>query len=161
MSQKTDLHRYLCFTLGAEHYAVELLSVIRVIGFPELTPMPQTPPYFLGITNLRGDIIPVIDLAKKMGVTTKLETSKRVVIIAEVEGKQCGFTVDEVSSVLHPTHDQLSDSLPATGGKADQFMKQVIKTKERLVVHLELAKVFGTQDLAHLKSAGSPVVKAA
>ena len=156
MASTGNENRYLCFSLGKELFAVELLSVVRVIGFPDLTPMPQTPPYFLGITNLRGDVLPIIDLSKKMGIHTEIKPEKRAVLIAEVDGSLCGFTVDEVTSVLNPKAEDITEKLPATGSKADQFMRKIIKAKDKLIVQLDLNRVFSSHELPQLKVQPSP-----
>ena len=72
--------RFLCFSLGVEEYAIPLLEVREVIAMPEYTPVPYTPPYFLGIMNLRGQVISVMDLRQKLGVTARGDAETTVII---------------------------------------------------------------------------------
>ncbi len=75
-------NRFLCFSLGNEHYAIPLLTVKEVIAPPETTPVPQTPAYFKGIMNLRGQVISVIDLRTKLGIKP-LQSAENAVIICD------------------------------------------------------------------------------
>lgn len=98
MSQD-EVNRYLNFSLGEEEFAIPLLSVKEVIAVPETTPIPHTPPHFLGIMNLRGQVISVIDLRKKFSINTK-NTEETSVIILDLKNHFLGVVVDSVTSVL-------------------------------------------------------------
>ena len=82
---KTGGERFLCFSLGAEEYAIPLLVVREVIAMPEYTPVPYTPPYFLGIMNLRGQVISVMDLRQKLGLKPRSD-AETTVIICDLNG---------------------------------------------------------------------------
>src|SRR5687767_11797892 len=92
-------NRYICFRLGDEEFAIPLLSVREVIGVPNVTPVPQTPSYFLGIMNLRGLVISVMDLRLKMNIKGK-DSAESTVIILDLGNYNLGVLVDEVISVI-------------------------------------------------------------
>ena len=104
-----DSERYLEFDLGTEHYAIRLLQVKEVIPIPETTPIPKAPSYFLGIMNLRGHIISIVDLRKKLGVPSKENLEEEAVIIADVEGVKMGVIVDSINRVLPVSMKDVSE----------------------------------------------------
>ena len=94
-----ESQRFLCFRLGEEDYAVPLLSVKEVIAMPDTTPIPNTPPHFLGIMNLRGQVISIIDLRTKFGFKSEKST-ENCVIICDFGGISLGVVVSAVENVL-------------------------------------------------------------
>src|SRR5688500_4394511 len=92
-------NRYICFSLGDENFAIPLLAVREVIGVPEVTPIPQTPAYFLGIMNLRGLVISVMDLRTKLGIKPKGGTEETVMIL-DLGNFNLGVLVDQVTQVV-------------------------------------------------------------
>src|SRR4051812_41249332 len=102
-----DQNRFLSFSLGNEEYGVPLLAVKEVIAMPEITPIPYTPSYFLGIMNLRGQVISVMDLRQKLGVKPS-QSSETAVIICDLNSLSIGVVVDSINSVLNPVEAELS-----------------------------------------------------
>lgn len=151
----SDLNRYLAFSLGAEEYACPLLSVKEVIALPEFTPIPQTPPYFLGIMNLRGQVISVLDLRTKFGIkpTTSEETS---VIIIDLENHSLGVVVDSVNSVLAPTAEELSPRPEIEGSKHADSITGVYRKEKSLVLIIDIYKTLSKEDKTAVKSSSTP-----
>ena len=149
-----DNNRFLCFTLGADDFAMPLLSVREVIGFPELTPIPQAPAYFLGMMNLRGQVISVVDLRIKLGVkgTKGAETS---VIIIDLGEHFLGLVVDSVNSVISPTKDEISPPPDLSRTPASEFVTSVYRKENRLVLILDIIRVLSKEDksFAHKQAA--------
>ena len=108
--------RYLSFNLGVEEYAVPLLAVREVIAMPEYTPVPYTPPYFLGIMNLRGQVISIMDLRQKLGVKP-LQQAETTVIICDLGGASIGVVVDSVNTVLSPKAEEICISPPRVSSR--------------------------------------------
>jgi purine-binding chemotaxis protein CheW len=92
--------KFLTFFLAGEEYGIEILSVYEIIGMMPITKVPGTPDYMRGIINLRGKIIPVVDLKRKFGIGTESQTSGTCIIVVHVQGTQVGTIVDRVSEVL-------------------------------------------------------------
>ena len=137
--------RYLCFALGEESYAIPLLSVKEVIAVPEVTPVPQTPNYFLGIMNLRGQIISVLDLRTKFGIEPASENETSV-IICDLQPNCIGVVVDSIDSVLSPTADEISDKPTIQSQRNTDYIQGVFRHKERLILLLDIMKTLDSAD---------------
>jgi purine-binding chemotaxis protein CheW len=141
----TDQDRFLSFSLGKEEYAVPLLSVKEVLALPETTPVPQTPAYFTGIMNLRGQVISVMDLRTKLGIKPQA-SSENVVVICQIGELVVGVTVDSVNSVLSPEATDLSDRPDLGPTKNAQFVSGVYRKGEHLVLLLDVGKALSLED---------------
>ena len=137
--------RFLSFSLGKEEYAIELLSVREVIGMPGITPVPHTPPHFLGIMNLRGQVISVMDLRKKFGFPTTA-TQETAVVILNFHDLSLGVVVDSVNSVLNPDPETLSPKPELQGSPSTEFVTGVYRKDNQLVLLLDIAKALNLDD---------------
>jgi purine-binding chemotaxis protein CheW len=146
--------RYLSFSLGAEEYAVPLLSVKEVIGMPEFTAVPYTPPYFLGIMNLRGQVISVMDLRKKLGITSENppETS---VIICDLDSICIGLVVDSINSVLAPQKEEISAKPEIHSNRNTDYITGVYRNDKKLVLFLDIAGTLNVEDKKALQKAAA------
>lgn len=143
-TSKSD-DRYLCFTLGAEEFGIPLLSVKEVIAMPEFTPLPQSPAHFLGIMNLRGQVISVIDLRTKLGIKPK-ELSETAVIICDLHPNNIGIVVDSIDRVIHPTSDQISEKPQLEEHKKLNYIQGVYREDHRLILLLDIVKTLNADD---------------
>lgn len=152
ISFTTDGHQYLTFTLGAEEYGVEILKVQEIKGYSAITPIPNTPAYVKGVMNLRGSIIPIVDLRAKLAMAEAAYNQFTVIIVVRVGSKTVGLVVDAVSDVLSiPAQD--IQATPDFGAQVDaRFISGMAKAGDRLVVLLDIDKVLG----AELGALGSP-----
>jgi purine-binding chemotaxis protein CheW len=141
--------RYLTFALAEEKFAMPLLNVKEVIAVPEITPIPQTPPYFLGIMNLRGQIITVMDLRVKLGLKAA-RTSETAVVICDLAPYTVGVVVDSVLSVLAAAQDRISPKPELTGNKAE-FIYGVYQSENELTLLLDLPKTLNLADHATMQ----------
>ena len=143
ISFATDGSQYLTFTLGAEEYGVEILKVQEIKGYSAITPIPNTPSYVKGVMNLRGAIIPIVDLRAKLAMSEAAYNQFTVIIVVRVGAKTVGVVVDAVSDVLNiPTKD--IQPTPDFGAQVDaRFISGLAKSGERLVVLLDIDKVLG------------------
>jgi len=143
--------KYLTFTLADEEYGIGLLKVREIIGIMNITPMPQTPPYVKGIINLRGRIIPVVDLRQKFGLEWTAYTNRTCIIVAEVNSRsgtmQIGVVVDFVSEVL-PILAADIDPPPSFGNGVDtQYILGIGKAKGGIKILLDIDQVLAGEDL--------------
>lgn len=149
----TDLQsRFMCFTLSAEKFAIPLLAVREVIAMPELTPVPFTPPHFLGIMNLRGQIISVMDLRKKFKMPSEIG-EETAVIICDIGGTNIGIVVDSVDMVLSQDDVDLSEKPETFRGKDSEYVAGVMSYKDKLIVLMDIAKTLDLKDLEAIKKA--------
>ena len=130
---KSDLTRYLEFHLGTESYAVELLTVKEVITIPELTPIPKSPAHVSGIMNLRGQVITVIDLRKKLGITPSKDDSQCGVIIFDLKEKSLGVMVDSIHKVLTVSPENIKE-IPDGDGVNSNYYLGVLQHESKLTM---------------------------
>lgn len=141
--------RFLVFSLGGEEYAVPLLTVKEVIAVPDLTPLPQTPPHFLGIMNLRGQVISVIDMRIKLGMKPT-STTETVVIICDIGPRGVGIVVDRVDSVFSIQESEIQPRPAFDGKKNSEYLTGVVQQDKRLILLLDIFKALDAQDKAAL-----------
>lgn len=139
--------RYLGFSLGDEEYGIPLLKVREVIGMPEITPVPQSPKHFVGIMNLRGQVISIVDLRTKLSIPPKTGTEVAVVI-CDIGGAYLGVVVDSVNQVYSPAPDQIADRPEIQNSKANQFITGVYRHDKQLVLLLDIARTLDMEDHA-------------
>lgn len=143
----SQIERYIKFKLGKESFAIKLLDIKEVIPVPELTPLPGSPAYYQGIMNLRGQIISIIDLRKKLNVVSEDGPNEEAVIIIELEGVAIGLVVDEIFSVLNIEVDSVKE-VPVIKSQVNaQYISGVIHHDEELVVLFNLEKVINLSEI--------------
>jgi purine-binding chemotaxis protein CheW len=149
----TDGNQYLTFTLGQEEYGVEILKVQEIKGYSAITPIPNTPPYIKGVMNLRGTIIPVVDLRSKFGMNEAEYNQFTVIIVVTVGTKVMGLIVDAVSDVLNIPRDDIQET-PDFGTEVDaQFISGMAKAGEKLVVLVDIDKVVNSGEVTSFTAA--------
>lgn len=153
--------RFLSFSLGSEEYAVPLLAVREVIALPEFTPVPYTPTYFLGIMNLRGQVISIMDLRQKLGIKPGVNT-ETAVIICDLNGASIGVVVDSVNTVLNPDSADVSDKPEIQSNRPTDYITGVYRKDKKLILFLDLSRSLSLEDHAAVrKSAEVRAPKAA
>ncbi len=152
ISFATDGNQYLTFTLGQEEYGVEILKVQEIKGYSAITPIPNTPPYIKGVMNLRGTIIPVVDLRSKFAMAEAEYNQFTVIIVVKVGPKAIGLVVDAVSDVLNIPKTDIQ-APPDFGAQVEtRFISGLAKAGEKLVVLLDIDRVVRDDELAALGS---------
>ena len=142
--QKNREGDYLTFFLGQEEYAIEILKVVEIVGFIEPTCIPRTPGYILGIINLRGKILPVLDLRLKFNMEQVDRTEETVIIDVQVGGVEIGVVVDRVSEVLNIKKDLIEDA-PNFGAEADvDFILGIAKVSNSVKIMLDIERVLSS-----------------
>lgn len=148
ISFATDGSQYLTFRLGHEEYGVEILKVQEIKGYSAITPIPNMPAYLKGVMNLRGTIIPVVDLRSKFTMAEAEYNQFTVIIVVMVGTKIMGLIVDAVSDVLNIPNTDIQ-ATPDFGGQVDaQYINGMAKAGDKLVVLLDIDRVMGATDLA-------------
>jgi purine-binding chemotaxis protein CheW len=145
-----DRAQYLTFALGAEEYGVAILNVQEIKGYSTVTPIPNTPAYVKGVMNLRGTIVPVIDLRLRLGMPAGDYGPFTVIVVLAVGTKIVGTIVDAVSDVLTiPTADV--QPTPTFGTAVDlRFIAGIARANDKIVVLLDVDTMLRHDDLAAL-----------
>jgi purine-binding chemotaxis protein CheW len=144
--------KYLTFALAREEYGLEILKVREIIGYMNITAIPQTPAFVKGVINLRGQVIPVIDLRAKFGMDTKDVTEETCIIVVEITQKgrkfNTGIVVDHVQEVLDIAGDKIEES-PQFGSSVNtDFILGMGKVGESVKILLDIDKVLSGADLS-------------
>ena len=148
--------KYLTFKLAEEEYGLEILKVREIMGMIDITAVPQMPACMKGVINLRGKVIPVIDLRLKFQMPETQRTEQTCIIVVDV-GKEVGIIVDAVSEVLDITRDSIEPP-PEMGATVDtSFILGMGKVGDAVKILLDIAKVLTSVDLAVVTSAGETI----
>ena len=154
-------HQYLTFLLGGEMFAIAILNIKEIIEYGSLTEVPMMPSFIRGVINLRGSVVPVVDLSARFG-RSKTKVSRRTcIVIIEVEGIEekhdIGVMVDSVSEVLEIPRSEIEPP-PAFGAKIRvDFMHGMGKVAGKFVIILEANKVLSVEELSMLGEAAVSV----
>lgn len=146
--------KLLTFSLGTEGYGLSILKVKEIIGMLHITPVPRTPEFVKGIINLRGKIIPVMDLRLKFGMEEKTYNERTCIIVVEIEimntQRLLGVVVDMVSEVVSITSEEIEPP-PEYGSKPDQnFILGIGKLKDRVVIIIDINRIFLQEDVVKI-----------
>jgi len=132
--------------LGQESYGLDISSVYEIIRFQECTAVPASPPFVDGVINLRGRIIPVMDMASRFG-QRRSETSKSTrIIVAGTNGMRVGLVVDAVTEVLMVSEDAVEPTPEVASGYDAAYIRGIAKLGQELVILLNLGALFGEQE---------------
>lgn len=153
-SENHDLGgKYLSFFLENEEYGLQILKVIEIIGIMKITKIPHAPAFIRGIINLRGKVIPVIDMRLKFGLPPQAKTEETVIIVVQVLGIEMGIIVDQVSEVLDIAGEHITSS-PSFGVDINtDFILGICKADDSVKLLLDIDHVLSTQDVIALKNA--------
>ncbi|MGB9697820.1 MAG: chemotaxis protein CheW [Thermodesulfobacteriota bacterium] len=146
--------KYLTFSLGAEEYGIGILKIKEIIGMLPITAVPRTPPFVKGVINLRGKVIPVIDLRVKFGMEDKAYTEKTCIIVVEIKGKDnpilMGIVVDAVSEVLNIKAGEIEET-PRLGTNLDlDYISGIAKINGGVKILLDIDKVLNQEGINFL-----------
>jgi purine-binding chemotaxis protein CheW len=138
------------FRLGNEEYAISITQVKEIIQYKDATKLPNTPEYMEGIITLRGKVIPVVNLALRLELTTSKESDRRVLIV-ETAGREIGIVVDDVTEVIRLQESAIEPPPTAT---ANGYIRGIGKEENRLLILLDVDKLFGEEEMQELKKVG-------
>ncbi|MHC4563130.1 MAG: chemotaxis protein CheW [Planctomycetota bacterium] len=142
--------KYLTFALADEEYGLEILKVREIISMCDVTAIPKTPEYVKGVINLRGKVIPIIDLRLKFGLSEAERTEETCIIVVNVSEMDMGVIVDKVLEVLDIAAADIEEA-PAFGGSVDTtFILGMAKAEGQVTTLLEIEKAMGASDIAEV-----------
>jgi purine-binding chemotaxis protein CheW len=160
-SDISELKTYLSFSLEGEDYAVDVANVREVIDDTRITRVPRTPDFMKGVINLRGGVVPVIDMRMKFGLSVTEATVDTCIIVLEVESDGeasfIGALVDAVRAVFEMSPDEIEET-PSLGMRADtEFILGMGKKEDRFIMILDVDTVFSTSELISISTPGSEI----
>ncbi|QQS35455.1 MAG: chemotaxis protein CheW [Ignavibacteriales bacterium] len=152
-NESNELLQLVSFMIGNEEYAVDILLVQEINRMMQITRVPNTPEYVDGVINLRGRVIPVIDLRYKLGLAKKDDDKNTRIIVVEIKNKTIGFKVDAVKEVVR-IQENITEAPPElVSGTNSEFIKSVGKLDDKLLILIDLEKVLFDGQFAELTEA--------
>jgi len=144
--------KYLTFSLSSEEYGLEILKVREIIGYMDITPVPRMPDYIKGVINLRGQVIPVIDLRTKLGMQEHQITDQTCIIVVEAEREKNQFTagiiVDHVQEVLDIAAENIEESLSFGSNVNSNLIMGIAKLEKSVKILLDIDLVLLGDEMA-------------
>ena len=145
--------KFLTFFLAGEEYGLEILKVQEIIGMMDITPVPRTPEHIRGVINLRGKVIPIVDLRLKFNMCAAERTAETCIIVVEANRMQTGIVVDQVSEVLNISSEEIEDA-PAFGAEVQtDFILGIGKSEGRVKLLLDIDRVLADGMLSEVANA--------
>ncbi len=149
--------KYLTFGLGKEEFAIQVVCVREIMGVQEITSVPQTPNYLKGVINLRGKVIPVVDLRLKFGLPQQEYTQRTSIVVVQIEQDSArmltGIVVDEVSEVLTIPAADIEDAPDFGRGVSTPYILGMAKIKGKVKILLDIDRVMTSQEVHGLAEA--------
>lgn len=144
------VHQLVVFELANEHFGVDIAAVEGIIKLQNITRMPQSPDFVEGVTNLRGNVLPVIDLRKRFGLIHQESTKDTRIVTVDMEGTKVGMIVDAVSEVLRVPEEAIEPPPPMVTSVDTSYIQGIAKINDHLVILLDLARVLTLQERSEL-----------
>ncbi|MHB8231594.1 MAG: chemotaxis protein CheW [bacterium] len=143
-SKIDEIVQLVTFKLGNEEFALDILKVQEINRIVEITKVPKAPDFVEGVINLRGRVIPIVDIRKKFHLNIKEATKETRIIVVNIMSKTIGLIVDSVSEVLRINSSTIQPPPPLIAGLDSDYIKGVGKLDERLIILLDIDKIFTT-----------------
>jgi len=148
-SQSMDEEHLVIFSLGKELYGVTIHAVESIIKLQAITQVPRTAAFILGVTNLRGTVVPVLDLRIRFNLSHSEDTANTRIVIVNSEGSKVGIVVDEVTEVLKVSRNTIQPPPPLSTTIESAFISGIARIDDRLVILLDLEKVLASSSRQH------------
>lgn len=148
--QSDELLQLVSFNIGSEGFGIDILKVREINRMVDITRVPQAPHYVEGVINLRGKVIPIIDLRKRFNLETREYDKNTRIVVVDILGHITGVVVDAVSEVLRLPAGTIESTPEIVTGVSSEYIKGVAKLEGRLLILLDLSKVIDVGETASL-----------
>ncbi len=141
-SMSQGARELIAFRIGDQEFCVNIMSVREIRGWTQATPMPHAPPYVMGVINLRGAVLPIIDMSARLGMKVAEPTARHVIIVAQVKSKVVGLLVEAVSDILTITEDNIQPVPEVSSDLEKQYARGILAIDTRMICLIELDALF-------------------
>ena len=131
----------IAFRIGEQEFCVDIMAVREIRGWTRATPLPRAPGYMKGVINLRGAVLPIVDLGARFGVTTSEPTARHVIMVARLGGRSVGLLVDAVSDIIQLTDEQVQPTPDVASDHVKSFVKGIFAIDGRMISLIELERI--------------------
>lgn len=151
-SNAQEERQLVVFDLANESYGVDIRAVQGIIRMQTITRMPKTPDFVEGVINLRGKVIPVVDMRKRFDLIVKEETGDSRIVVVDIGGQEVGMIVDAVTEVLRISADSIEPPSSVITGADSAYLMGIAKVEERLIILLDLEMVLSNAEKGTLST---------
>ena len=131
----------IAFRIGEQEFCVDIMSVREIRGWTPATPLPRAPGFMKGVINLRGAVLPIIDLGARFGLRTSEPSERHVIMVAHIGGRMFGLLVDAVSDIIQLTDEALQPTPDVASEQVKSFVKGLFALEGRLISLIELDRI--------------------
>lgn len=147
------MRQFISFTIGAEEYGIDIMAIREIKGWVPATHLPETPPYMRGVIDLRGTIVPILDLRSRFGGQATDASARHVIMVVAMGATVAGILVDAVADILAVDETDIQPVPQMDRAAADAFVSGLVTVNGRMVAILDLAHVFDANLLGHAQAA--------
>ncbi|EUC00326.1 CheW protein [Rhizobium sp. CF080] len=138
--------KLIAFRIGDQEFCVNIMSVREIRGWTQATPLPHAPAYVMGVINLRGAVLPIIDLSARLGMKDAEPTARHVIIVAQMKTKVVGLLVEAVSDILTITEENIQPVPEVSSDLERQYARGILAIDKRMICMIELDALFPDQE---------------
>jgi purine-binding chemotaxis protein CheW len=149
--KSTSSIQIVCFKIGKEEYGVDILKVQEILNLPKITTLPKATEFILGVIELRGKILPIVDLSKRFGIEAAKESRATRSIVVNIRGKEVGLAIDSVSHVVKVESDEIEPPPAIVKGISGRYIVGIAKVADDFVVILDIDQIFSANELSALE----------
>jgi purine-binding chemotaxis protein CheW len=136
----------IAFRIGDQEFCVNIMAVREIRGWTQATPLPQAPPYIMGVINLRGAVLPIVDLSARLGMKEAEPTARHVIIVAQARSRVVGLLVEAVSDILTVTEENIQPVPEISSDLERQYARGILAVDKRMICMIELGALFPEQE---------------
>lgn len=137
-SSTAAVRELIAFRIGRQEFCVDIMSVREIRGWTPATPLPRAPGFMKGVINLRGAVLPIVDLGARLGLQTSEPTARHVIMVAHIGGRTVGLLVDAVSDIIQLTDEAIQPTPDVASDQVRTFVKGIFAVDGRMISLLEL-----------------------
>ncbi len=137
----------LSFRLGTQDFCIDIMAVREIRGWTPATPLPHSPDYVRGVVNLRGAVLPIVDLSTKLGLCPAVPTAQHVIIVVQAGAQLMGLLVDAVNDILMVTEDMVQPTPDIASGLAQSYVAGLITLDGKMLSLLQIAQIIPQPEL--------------
>lgn len=146
----------VCFKVGTEEYGIEILRVQEILKLPKVTKLPKSADFIMGLIDLRGKVIPIINLSRKFGIDDGVKSDKNIrAIVVDIGNKRVGLAIDSVSHVIKVDSKDLEPAPPIVKGISGRYIVGIAKVDKAFVIVLDINQIFSTEELSTIVTVGA------
>ena len=137
----------VCFKIGNEEYGIDILQVQEILKLPKVTKLPKSKAFIMGVIDLRGKVLPIVDLSRRFGIESNKSSENSRAIVVDISGKKVGLGIDSVSHVIKVNTNDIEPPPPVVRGISGKYIVGIAKLENGFVVVLDINQMFTSEEM--------------